>query len=80
MKGCYYCVEYEVDEHGSGVGLTSIAPHSDYIDNLFWTGALFQDVCLDHEGKYRLHLFLDDEGTAHKGFIEKYVGWQRCYD
>jgi hypothetical protein len=70
-----YKVEYTITYYGETITLNSIYPKSDYVEEMFFNGSLFQTINLDNDGKYRLSFHLADDGYLSINGLEEYVGW-----
>lgn len=70
-----YQVEYTISEYGGTITLDSVHPASDYVEQMFFNGSLFQTVNLDEEGVYRLSIYLAEDGYLSINGLEEYVGW-----
>lgn len=70
-----YQVEYTISNYGGTITLGSIHPQSDYVEEMFYNGTLFQTINLDNDGLCRLNIHVDDDGYLSIHELEKYVGW-----
>ena len=57
--------------------LISIEPESNSVEEMFYNAALFRDVDLDGHayGKFRLHVWVTDDGYLSIIGLEEYLGW-----
>lgn len=70
-----YTVEYTISGYGGTIALDSVYPQSDYVEEMFYNGALFQTVNLDDDGLYRLSIHVAEDGYLSINGLEEYVGW-----
>lgn len=70
-----YQVEYTISNYGGTVTLDTIYPQSDYIEEMFYNGVLFQTINLDNDGLYRRSIHVAEDGYLSVHGLEEYVGW-----
>lgn len=71
-----YEVEYTISEFGGSITLNKVWPESDYVEQMFYNGALFHTINLEEDGDYRLTIHVADDGHLSINSLEEYVGWR----